>query len=74
MFTQEIALLEVDGTMTIIHTERTKGKAIAWSDAERLEGQRRTLLEKFAKLKPQPDVNVYYTNSFLSEAPYLPKK
>ena len=37
-FTQEIALLEIDGTMTIMRTERTKGKPIAWSDAERLEG------------------------------------
>ena len=73
VFTQEIALLEVDGTMTIIHTERTKGKAIAWSDAGDWKDSQ-DLLEKFAKLKPQPDVNVYYTNEYLSEAPYLPKK
>jgi NitT/TauT family transport system substrate-binding protein len=73
VFTQEIALLEVDGTMTIIHTERTKGKAIAWSDAGDWKDSQE-LLEKFAKLKPQPDVNVYYTNEYLSEAPYLPKK
>jgi NitT/TauT family transport system substrate-binding protein len=73
VFTQEIALLEVDGTMTIIHTERTKGKAIGWSAAEDWKDTQ-TLLETFAKLKPQPDLNVYYTNSFLSEAPYLPAK
>ena len=73
VFTQEIALLEVDGTMTIIHTERTKGKAIGWSAAEDWKDTQ-TLLETYAKLKPQPDLNVYYTNSFLSEAPYLPKK
>jgi NitT/TauT family transport system substrate-binding protein len=73
VFTQEIALLEVDGTMTIIHTERTKGKPIAWSDAGDWKDSQE-LLEKFAKLKPQPDVNVYYTNEYLSEAPYLPKK
>jgi NitT/TauT family transport system substrate-binding protein len=73
VFTQEIALLEVDGTMTIIHTERTKGKPVAWSDAGDWKDSQE-LLEKFAKLKPQPDVNVYYTNSFLSEPPYLPKK
>src|ERR1043165_8234149 len=29
VFTQEIALLEVEGTMTILRTERTKGKQIA---------------------------------------------
>jgi NitT/TauT family transport system substrate-binding protein len=73
VFTQEIALLEVDGTMTIIHTERTKGKAIAWSAAEDWQDTQ-ALLETFAKLKPQPDLNVYYTNGFLSEAPYLPAK
>lgn len=72
-FTQEIALLEVDGTMTIIRTERTKGKPIAWSDAGDWKDSQ-DLLEKFAKLKPQPDVSVYYTNNYLSEAPYLPKK
>jgi NitT/TauT family transport system substrate-binding protein len=73
VFTQEIALLEIDGTMTIIHTERTKGKAIAWSAAEDWKDTQ-TLLETFAKLKPQPDINVYYTNSFLSEPPYMPGK
>ena len=72
VFTQEIALLEVDGTMTIIRTERSKGKPIAWSDAGDWKDSQ-DLLEKFAKLKAQPDVNVYYTNAFLSEAPYLPK-
>jgi len=73
VFTQEIAQLEVDGTMTIIRTERTKGKPIAWSDAGDWKDSQ-DLLEKFAKLKAQPDVGVYYTNSYLSEAPYLPKK
>jgi len=73
VFTQEIALLEVDGTMTIIHTERTKGKAIGWSAAEDWKDTQ-TLLETFAKLKPHSDMNVYYTNSFLSETPYLPAK
>jgi hypothetical protein len=38
-----------------------------WKDTQ-------TLLETYAKLKPQPDLNQYYTNSFLSEAPYLPVK
>jgi NitT/TauT family transport system substrate-binding protein len=73
VFTQEIAKLEVDGTMTIIRTERTKGKPIAWSDAGDWADSQ-DLLEKFAKLKAQPDVSIYFTNSYLSEAPYLPKK
>ena len=72
-FTQEIALLEVDGTMSIIRTERTKGKAIAWSDIGDWRDTQ-DLLAKFAKLTPQADVNTYFTNEYLSEAPYMPKK
>ena len=73
VFTQEIALLEVEGTMSIIRTERTKGKAIGvtdigdWRDTQ-------DLLSKFAKLNPQADLNTYFTNEYLSEAPYLPKR
>ncbi|MFN0299423.1 MAG: ABC transporter substrate-binding protein [Burkholderiales bacterium] len=73
VFTQEIALLEIDGTMTIVRTDRTKGKAIGWSAQEDWKDSQ-DLLEKFAKLKPQPDVNAYFTNSYLSEPPYLPRK
>ncbi len=72
-FTQEIALLEVDGTMTILHTDRTKGKPLAWTDAGDWKDSQ-TLLETYAKLKPAADVNVYFTNEYLSEPPYLPKK
>jgi len=73
VFTQEIALLEVEGTMTIIRTDRTKGKAIGWSDAGDWQDTQ-DLLAKFAKLAPQPDVKVYFTNEYLSEPPYMPKK
>ena len=73
MFTQEIAQLEVDGTMTIIRTERTKGKPIAWSDIGDWKDTQ-DLLSTYAKLSPQSDLNVYFSNGFLSAAPYLPKK
>jgi NitT/TauT family transport system substrate-binding protein len=73
VFTQEIALLEVDGTMSIIHTERTKGRPIGWSAIEDWKDTQ-DLLSTYAKLTPQSDLNVYFTNGFLSEAPYLPKK
>ena len=72
-FNKEISLLEINGTMTILRTERTKGKPIAWSASEDWK-ESQDLLEKYAKLKPQPDVNVYYSNEFLSEPPYLAKK
>ena len=73
VFTQEIALLEVEGTMSIIRTERTRGRAIGvtdigdWRDTQ-------DLLSTFAKLNPQADLNTYFTNEYLSEAPYLPKR
>jgi NitT/TauT family transport system substrate-binding protein len=72
-FNKEIALLEINGTMTIVHTKNTEGKPLGWSSADDWKDTQ-NLLEQFAKLKPQADLNVYYTNSFLSEAPYLPKK
>ena len=49
---QEIALLEINGTMTIIHTKHTEGKPIVWS-AEEDWKESQDLLEKFAKLKPR---------------------
>ena len=72
-FTQEIALLEVDGTMSIIRTDRTKGKPIAWSDVGDWRDSQ-DLLAKYAKLNPQSDLNAYFTNEYLSEPPYMPKK
>jgi NitT/TauT family transport system substrate-binding protein len=72
-FNKEISLLEINGTMTILRTKRTEGKPIAWSANEDWK-ESQDLLEKYAKLKPQPDVNIYYSNEFLSEPPYLAKK
>jgi NitT/TauT family transport system substrate-binding protein len=68
-FNKEISLLEINGTMTIIRTDRTKDKPIGWSATEDWK-ESQDLLENFAKLKAQPDVNVYYTNEFLSAPPY----
>ncbi len=72
-FNKEISLLEINGTMTILHKEKTKGKPIGWSASEDWK-ESQDLLEKYAKLKSQPDVNVYFSNEFLSEPPYLAKK
>ena len=62
-----------DRTMTIIHTEKTKGKPIPWSSIDDWKDSQ-DLLAKYAKLQPQSDLNVYFTNTYLSEPPYLPKK
>ena len=72
-FNKEISLLEINGTMTILRTEKTKGKPIGSSASEDWK-ESQDLLEKYAKLKSQPDVNVYFSNEFLSEPPYLAKK
>jgi NitT/TauT family transport system substrate-binding protein len=69
-FNKEISLLEINGTMTILRTEKTKGRPIAWSASEDWK-ESQDLLEKYAKLKPQPDVGVYFSNEFLSDPPYL---
>ena len=44
----EIALLEVDGTMTILRTKHTEGKPLFWSAVEDWKDTQ-GLLEKFAK-------------------------
>jgi NitT/TauT family transport system substrate-binding protein len=72
-FNTEIGLLEINGTMSILRTKNTEGKAIGWSAIEDWKDTQ-ALLEQFAKLKPQPDMSEYYTNEFLSEPPYAPKK
>ncbi len=72
-FNKEISLLEIDGTMTILRTKASEGKPLAWS-AEQDWKDTQVLLETFAKLKPQADLSTYYTNEYLAEPPYLPKK
>jgi NitT/TauT family transport system substrate-binding protein len=68
-FNKEISLLEINGTMTILHSAKTKDKPLAWSAVEDWK-ESQDLLENFAKLKAQPDVNVYFTNEYLSAPPY----
>ena len=72
-FNKEISLLEIDGTMTILRTKASEGKPLAWS-AEQDWKDTQVLLETFAKLKPEADLSKYYTNEYLAEPPYLPKK
>jgi NitT/TauT family transport system substrate-binding protein len=72
-FNKEIAMLEINGTMTIIHTKHTEGKPVMWSAKEDWQ-ESQDLLQKFAKMAPQADMNKYYTNAYLSEPPYMPKK
>jgi len=72
-FNMEIALLEVNGTMTITRTKHTQGKPLMWSAKEDWQ-ESQDLLQTFAKLSEQKDLSKYYTNEYLSEPPYMPKK
>ena len=46
---------------------------MVWSAKEDWQ-ESQDLLEKFAKMQAQPDMSKYYTNEYLSEPPYMPKK
>lgn len=70
---QVIAQGTLDGAMTLIRTERSKGLPLLASAAEDWKDTQ-DLLATYAKLTPMPDINVYYTNAYLSNAPYLPTK
>jgi NitT/TauT family transport system substrate-binding protein len=72
-FNKEIALLEINGTMTIIHTNHTEGKPMLWSAKEDWQ-ESQDLLQKYASMPAQADMGKYYTNDYLSEPPYMPKK
>ena len=72
-FNKEIALLEINGTMTIIHTKHTEGKPLFWSAKEDWQ-ESQDLLEKFAKMPPQADMGKYYTNEYLAQPPYTAGK
>lgn len=72
-FNMEIALLEINGTMTIIHTKHTEGKPLMWSAKEDWQ-ESQDLLQKYASMAPQTDMSKYYTNEYLSQPPYMAKK
>ena len=68
-FNMEIALLEINGTMTIIRTGYTKDKPLFWTAKEDWQ-ESQDLLQKYAKMAEVSDVGVYYTNEYLSQPPY----
>ena len=69
-FNKEIALLEINGTMSIIHTKRTEDKPLMWSAKEDWQDSQ-DLLQKYANMPEQADMTKYYTNEYLSAAPYV---
>ena len=68
-FNNEIALLEINGTLSITNTKHTQGKPLFWSAKEDWQ-ESQDLLEKYAGLTAQPDLGKYYTNELLAQPPY----
>jgi NitT/TauT family transport system substrate-binding protein len=72
-FNMEIALMEIYGTMSIIHTKHTQDKPLFWAAKEDWQ-ESQDLLQKYSGLKAETDMTMYYTNDYLSQPPYMPKK
>ena len=72
-FNMEIALLEINGTLTITNTEHTKGKPLFWSAKEDWQ-ESQDLLEKYAGLSAQADLGKYYTNEYPAAPPTRPRR
>jgi NitT/TauT family transport system substrate-binding protein len=70
-FDVPLSLAEIEGSLTLQHTPRTVGKPLGFSDIADWEDTQ-NLLAEFAGLRPEPDLNVYFTNQFIAEPPYLP--
>jgi len=70
-FDAPLALAEIEGSLTLLHTPRTEGKPIGYSALEDWQATQK-VLEDFAAFKPEDDVTVYFNNDFISEPPYLP--
>jgi NitT/TauT family transport system substrate-binding protein len=70
-FDVPLSLAEIQGSLTLMHTPRTEGKAIGYSALEDWQDTQK-VLEDYAGFKPEPDVTVYFTNEYISEPPYLP--
>jgi NitT/TauT family transport system substrate-binding protein len=70
-FDAPLALAEIEGSLTLLHTPNTEGKPIGYSALEDWQATQK-VLEDFAAFKPEDDVTVYFNNDFISEPPYLP--
>jgi NitT/TauT family transport system substrate-binding protein len=68
-----IAQGTLQGALTLTRTARSKNMTLLASAAEDWK-ETQDLLVTYGKVKPAADLNQYYTNAYLSEAPYLPKK
>jgi len=70
-FDAPLALAEIEGSLTLMHTANSEGKPIGWSALEDWQATQQ-VLEEYASFKPEEDVTVFFNNDFISEPPYLP--
>lgn len=70
-FDVPLSLAEIMGSLTLLHTPNSEGKPIGWSAVEDWVSTQQTL-EQYASFKPESDINVFFTNEFVSEPPYEP--
>ncbi|MCO6451138.1 MAG: ABC transporter substrate-binding protein [Caldilineales bacterium] len=70
-FDVPLSLAEIEGSLTLLHTPNSEGKPIGWSSMDDWVSTQQTL-EQYASFKPEEDVNVFFTNDFISEPPYEP--
>ena len=70
-FDAPLALAEIEGSLTLLHTPNTEGKPLGFSALEDWQSTQQ-VLQDYAGFKPEEDVTVYFNNDFISEPPYLP--
>jgi NitT/TauT family transport system substrate-binding protein len=70
-FDAPLALAEIEGSLTLLHTPNSEGKPIGWAAHEDWVATQQ-ILEQYASFKPEEDVNVFFTNDYISEPPHTP--
>jgi NitT/TauT family transport system substrate-binding protein len=70
-FDAPLALAEIEGSLTLLHTPNTEGKPIGFSALEDWQSTQK-VLEDYAGFNPEDDVTVYFNNDFIAEPPYMP--
>ena len=71
-FDVPLSLAEIEGSLTLMHTPLSEGKPIGWAAVEDWTATQQ-VLEQFAAFKPEEDINVFFTNEYISEPPYMPE-
>lgn len=72
-FDVPLSLEEINGSLTLLHTANSEGKPIGWASPVDWTSTQ-DVLAQYTGLKPEEDINVYFTNDYISEPPYMPVK